>query len=542
GHLQLFPRIFAEGTRDKPYQTLTVDTTDLTTGSLPMPDTSYRMNRYDELRVNKKKNLSWRYLVDREQLKGPVHVTFRGKSLAFTVGPHILVIHFGLEGYLHILSKGDYEEIISECRPGPNSNRAKADRLRTFPLPSRFITPGSSDVERTINILAAIVMEDAAIIISDFSRLTRLHVISSSRFFTAKDLEVNSELWTTRLWSAFPGGSDWMKEPEEALLFMDRWRSLVLHDDTPTPIIDCFLDADGPAAGVGAHLANDILFLLALHPDTPAVCICADEALYREVEKKLSTPYPNFESRSPLGHMRDFFPLYMAQWISDEFKKRCGGTANSHNSLDFNYTSDTNFISSRVRVFRRLEARVDRELFDRYQSLGLLDANHTIGEPYNKPWTPLPVSFRTVRVLHDGKKRYHIIQARKPASWRQSTGAFDDIAKSGYQTTVGVASFREVLSNKVNLDQQLENRKPGRPPKLRTGKVGRPRSVLTQKKIDKMKLSVKKHFRTVSVAVTPVDEPGNEENADDVEMSTSLLSTLGRVTRSQAKMKRDLFK
>jgi hypothetical protein len=88
------------------------------------------------------------------------------------------------------------------------------------------------------------------------------------------------------------------------------------------------METTGPATGVGAHLANDILFLLAIHPDTPANVLCRDTIMYQS--------------------MRDFFPPFMAQWISDDFKKRCGGSANSSNPLDFSYTSDTNFIASRV--------------------------------------------------------------------------------------------------------------------------------------------------------------------------------------------------
>ncbi|KAF7372546.1 hypothetical protein MVEN_00117000 [Mycena venus] len=413
-----------------------------------LTDPSFEMNEFDALRFKNKKNQVWKYLVDREQPCGPIHMTFRGKSLAITVGKHILVVHFGLEGFMHLLPRRDYEEIVSQCQPGPNSNRAKAKRLRTFPLPPRFTTPGSAESARTINILAAIEMDEHAIIVSDFRRLTRLHVISSTRIFDSSDLIVNSELWNTSLWSAFPSGPDWMKETVVALEYMDRWRTSVINSDNNTPIFDCLLETTGPAAGVGAHLANDILFFLAIHPDTPANVLCRDAIMYQS--------------------MRDFFPPFMAQWISDDFKKRCGGSANSSNPLDFSYTSDTNFIASRVHVFRKAEARVGADLYDRYQSLGLLDENHTIGDVYSKLWNHLPVSYKAVRVIHDGKKRYHVICAKTPSTWRQSKGyiPFADIASSGYQTTVGVVSFREVLSNKINLDESLQKLRPGRPKKV----------------------------------------------------------------------------
>ncbi|KAJ6477183.1 hypothetical protein C8R47DRAFT_985057, partial [Mycena vitilis] len=234
--------------------------------------------------------------------------------------------------------------------PGANPSPAKAKRMRSFPLDARFSSLYSAEGERTINILAAIVMEKYVIIISDFARITRLHVISSARTFDAADLEVGSKLWKTRLWSAFPGGPDWIKEPAAALEHFDSWRAGVLDSKDPTPIFQWLLSTDGPAAGVGAHLANDILFLQAIHPDTPAVVLCRDEEM--------------------CSSLRAFFPVFMAQWISDDFKKRCGGTANSANPFEFNYTSNTNFIASKVHCFRREVARVPRDLYNKYQSQG----------------------------------------------------------------------------------------------------------------------------------------------------------------------------
>jgi hypothetical protein len=107
---------------------------------------------------------------------------------------HIFVIHFGLEGNCRLMPRADFNEIVSQCQPGPNPDRAKVKRLRSFPLPARFTTPGSVESPRTINILAAIVMSDSVVIVSDFCRITRLHVISSARVFGEQDLEVNCEV------------------------------------------------------------------------------------------------------------------------------------------------------------------------------------------------------------------------------------------------------------------------------------------------------------------------------------------------------------
>jgi hypothetical protein len=150
-----------------------------------------------------------------------------------------------------------------------------------------------------------------------------------------------------------------MKEPDAALAYLDSWHTAVLEAGNKTSIYDFLLRADGPAAGVGAHPANDILYLVGFYVDTPANEICENDEMYHLLRK--------------------FLPDFMAQWTSDDFKKCCGGTANSFNPLDFNYTSNTNFITSYVHVFQREEVRVPRDLYNYYQSRGLLDREHTIG-------------------------------------------------------------------------------------------------------------------------------------------------------------------
>lgn len=79
--------------------------------------------------------------------------------------------------------------------PGPNANKTKASKLRTFLLPERFIEPGTSQrKKRTINILAAIVGSNFVWALVDFSRLTQFHVVSRTRQFDASDLRPGSEV------------------------------------------------------------------------------------------------------------------------------------------------------------------------------------------------------------------------------------------------------------------------------------------------------------------------------------------------------------
>ncbi|KAJ7448875.1 hypothetical protein B0H11DRAFT_2079818 [Mycena galericulata] len=504
GRLQLFPRTFAEGTKSKPWETLSVDNTDLPAGFFAQPERDYPINEFDALRASKK-GCAWKYLIDREHRPGPVHVTFRGKSLAFTVGEHILVVHFHLEGNARLVSRGS---------------------LRSFPLPARFITPGSSTSPRTINVLAAIKMEKMAIIISDFSRMARLHVISSTRIFDSPDLDVGSEMWKTRLWSHFPSGPDWVKEPEEALIHMDNWRNLVLakasstnrtaEGKVPGTMLNALCHPLGPAAGVGAHLANNILYLLRIHVDTPPSVICRNEAYYQA--------------------FRAFMPRFMLRWVSPEFKKRCGGRVNSTNPFDFNYKSNTNFLGSFDDVFHREEVKVPRDLYNAYQADGLFDETHIIGETYLKAWTPITTAYKIVKVLHTGKKKFHIIRAQPPASWNCSAHQipFTDVSNAGYVTTIGVASFREVILNKIDPARAMENLRPGRPRKEKTGQRGRPRKATTKAKLEKIKKSVKHRFRTR--LETEIEEDDIEEDVELECFDAMVVDTGKRVTRASAKV------
>ena len=90
-----------------------------------------------------------------------------------------------------------------------------------------------------------------------------------------------------------------------------------------------------------------------------------------------------------------------------------------------------------------------------------------------------------------------------------------------------MASFHEVLSNKVNYEQATQKVNPGRPAKVRhsfavetvlngiqakSGRPGRPRSALTQSKLVKLHKAIKHHFQTREVERRVSDGNANKEN------------------------------
>lgn len=152
-----------------------------------------------------------------------------------------------------------------------------------------------------------------------------------------------------------------MAEREDALEYLDSWRKTVLSKGKKSKacIVDVLTSAHGPGGGIGKHLANDLLYEVAIHPDMPSFVLCSDDKLY--------------------GRLRTHLPVFMARWVSPEFLKACGGRTNSRNPFAFNMTSNRNFLSTCVRTYRRDIVRVPRDLFNTYGSEGAFDPNHTIG-------------------------------------------------------------------------------------------------------------------------------------------------------------------
>ncbi|EDR13061.1 uncharacterized protein LACBIDRAFT_322480 [Laccaria bicolor S238N-H82] len=82
--------------------------------------------------------------------------------------------------------------------PGPNKDKEKALKMRTFLIPDRLIVKNSSETyPQTIRILAAFVSQESVFVLCDFCGLARMHVKSRNRPWTQEDFEVGTEPdWT----------------------------------------------------------------------------------------------------------------------------------------------------------------------------------------------------------------------------------------------------------------------------------------------------------------------------------------------------------
>ncbi|KAK6984732.1 hypothetical protein R3P38DRAFT_3231414 [Favolaschia claudopus] len=134
GYLRIFPRAWAEGTAAKSHDTFSVDIGDYSPSLEP---SEIPGNAHDDKKLAK--NAAGRYLLTQKLKEGPVHAAVRGKSLVISAGHHAIVCHCALEGNLIVLPREEFDEIVADSVPGNNKNRSKANRLRSFRLPSNLM-------------------------------------------------------------------------------------------------------------------------------------------------------------------------------------------------------------------------------------------------------------------------------------------------------------------------------------------------------------------------------------------------------------------
>jgi hypothetical protein len=148
---------------------------------------------------------------------------------------------------------------------------------------------------------------------------------------------------------------------------LDQWRADVLGQSRSrklkfTGIVNDMCHNAGSAfAGIGRHMANDFLHLLGIFPGTPAWVICSDDGKFLIFKAALIS--------------------FMARWSSSEFLLKTAGNAISSNDnpFAFNETSNRNYMSSYLEVYKRVKAKVSGHVYNCLVRTGQLDPNHTIG-------------------------------------------------------------------------------------------------------------------------------------------------------------------
>ncbi|KAF6759847.1 hypothetical protein DFP72DRAFT_1098932 [Ephemerocybe angulata] len=468
--LILFPRVFAVGTKKKAYCSIFHDASRFNQALEPASTVVPSVCSIRDLQSARTRKRNCITLTDRILSPGPLLSAIRGKCLVLAAGHHAVTVSFGLEACIYVLSTSDFYAVLEGDSPGPNPDGEKAKLLRTFKLPPHLIVPGSvaGGVGHSVNIFCAFLMESHVVIVTDFSRLVRLNVTSKTAKWTADDLAVGTTWWNDVLWKKFPDGPDWVLETESAYKALDEWRASELANPATSGTIVEVITTNESAAfgGFGRHLANDFLYSIAIHPGLSAYHVCHDEEMWKR--------------------LRGSIHQYMAQWHSKEFISRCLNDVNSVNPFAFNHVSDWNYLSLYTKVYYKKSARTRTNLFNLYQQLGYLDPDNIVSTS-TKPGMAIAEleldvgGYRDLDVhmvrLSSNEKAFTVIVAQPPEghSWSiLPDSSWTDIQGKGNTTTVGPASFREGVQNKVHPDSDVLKPKAGRPAKLKTGKRGRP--------------------------------------------------------------------
>ncbi|KAJ7223785.1 hypothetical protein C8J57DRAFT_1253350 [Mycena rebaudengoi] len=113
------------------------------------------------------------------------------------------------------------------------------------------------------------------------------------------------------------------------------------------------------------------------------------------------------------------------------------------------------------------------ELCASHELYGLLEAGGTL---YFKEWTPATEEWKEVEVHLNPSgviNRYHIIMAIVPPHWhKEKEQQFNDVSTAGFASTLGVASMKESLQNKIAINVARKLVKCGRLAKMCTGLPG----------------------------------------------------------------------
>lgn len=220
GIVQIFPITFALGTKRKPYTTVpSVDNEEyLASGAMQKELVLCPDDMSSKYTASRSRKQIWEYLLRRVE-PGEVCVARRNKQLAIAAGhvslhlccrkldaklnhfQHCITLRFGLEAHIMRFNRKDFDEIVAMDVPGPNKNKSKAARLRSFKVPERFCEALTSETDnRTVNIFAGLVLDDWVWAVVDFARLVQMHVVSIGRHFVREDFQPSSAVH----WSSAP--------------------------------------------------------------------------------------------------------------------------------------------------------------------------------------------------------------------------------------------------------------------------------------------------------------------------------------------------
>ncbi|KAI0083573.1 hypothetical protein BDY19DRAFT_977432 [Irpex rosettiformis] len=285
-----YPRCFAMGTSKKDYVTCTAEqdegydsAMDLVEDDRPVHGVPTHMDR------ERSRNKPWEYLLE-SRATGEFVAGVLGKVLAVAAGHHLVFINFGLEANVMRVSSEDYALLANPSQdvPGPNKNKGKAQKMRSFAIPDKFKATGSSKPGelRRLNIFLAIPCSDDTVwLFVDHVRLIRFHVFSCGIPWSAKDVQPQSKVWQHAWGDKY--GLDWFGQRSYAhyqglLDLLNQWRlKLCAQIAEGSALTSCVLDVISEDMaffnGFGKHTAMDLLHELRMLPHMPVSQLIAND-------------------------------------------------------------------------------------------------------------------------------------------------------------------------------------------------------------------------------------------------------------------------
>ncbi|KZV62526.1 hypothetical protein PENSPDRAFT_591298, partial [Peniophora sp. CONT] len=375
-YFQIFPSLFASGTRQKPWTTCTVNRDKYDPASEPIP-ADYRPNVWDTGRA---RDQPYEYLLKPLE-PGRFFHRVKGKHLAVGAGYHTATIHFGLEAHPVIFTRAQWEELVSNPTiSGANKDPEKAERLRRFVIPESFINPNAAPKKngspRTVTILFAVHFPDHVWALVDFSRLARFHIVSHAQHVDGSMFEPLSHNWES-LFKVYGDGPDWILQTEAAQQSLHDWRAKVIAGLSPgmLPIVAELNVNNKVFAGIGRHLANDLCHHVPVHPLMPVILVCKSDYLFDLLSEvlpeymRLFADKPNFLRKvaPPTSIPRPDTPDMPANDSSSPFV--------------YKHTIQLKYRNLAVHVFRVSQCeRVGKALYIRMVAQGLLDSSFVLGK------------------------------------------------------------------------------------------------------------------------------------------------------------------
>ncbi|TDL19336.1 hypothetical protein BD410DRAFT_900354 [Rickenella mellea] len=402
----------------------------------------------------------------------PLNCAVRGKELVFINGDTIILIHFKTQGHVVVVPTSDALKITA---PGPVDFTAKG---MTFELPSSV---NGCNVDTHIRIMMAFIGKHRSFLFVDHQGFMTIRVARLPSNLSSHDLHPGSSIWP-HLWGSDKGG-DWILERPLAKSgferFIDRYKN------SPLAIHEAIHRSQFAFNGFGRWMISDLLHLACLHPMQPSYSVMAfPENLSRLASKviEMAEMYNPMASDSP-GTLR---------WHT--------AVESSAGPYAFNEYGFRSWKGA-VLVYRNREVTLkDDKKFKR----GLLAEQLTLVGNGTAEYKGIPgedtpsAPFRDIRkesaqqqaVYHWGGDAFTCICAATPDEWCIPKGEAvrdnEDFSSLAFRNkpTLGPYSFQLFHTLRQGL-KELEVRR-GAPPKMRTGKVGRPAKSKTHAKAQKV--------------------------------------------------------